>query len=188
MSTEVEGHSISLSVDPIPSDVSVQTGLLQVNIYSYFFLYFLLLFCCCSSCKCFFVSFFLFLLHLPIPPSLPPPPPPPPPLPPPSLPLPSLPLSLQVSVLVVGSDYSSPAGDGSTAVVGVAEIEFLIEEQEEGNCSDVITCGFEGGGACGWSLGEHTYITVTQTHGQFSVCVGVCVNVCVQFPMLQVLV
>ena len=139
----------------------------------------------CISCCCFvvvllvnvflFLSFFFFFtsLSLPIPPSLPPP-------------LPSLPLSLQVSVLVVGSDYSSPAGDGSTAVVGVAEIEFLIEEQDEGNCSDVITCGFEGGGACGWSLGEHTYITVTQTHGQFSVCVGVCVNVCVQFPMLQV--
>ena len=125
----------------------------------------------CVSCCCFLLFFlsmvfllllllllsFFFFTSLSLPPI-------------PPLPFPPSPPSLsQVSVLVVGSDYSSPAGDGSTAVVGVAEIEFLIEEREEGNCSDVITCGFEGGGACGWRLGEHTFITVTQTHGQFCV-------------------
>ncbi|CAI8053518.1 hypothetical protein GBAR_LOCUS29257, partial [Geodia barretti] len=31
VSTEVEGHNVSVSVGSIPSDVSVQTGLLQVS-------------------------------------------------------------------------------------------------------------------------------------------------------------
>ena len=69
----------------------------------------------------------------------------------------SLPTPLQVAVYVVGSDYGSPAGDMSTAVVGVAEIEFTIEERLE-KCSDVITCGFDDG-ACGWSLGDYVSLT-----------------------------
>ena len=53
--------------------------------------------------------------------------------------------------------------------MGVAEIEFTIEEEgQSGNCSDVITCWFEGGGACGWSLGEHVTFINTQTNGLFS--------------------
>lgn len=59
-----------------------------------------------------------------------------------------------MAVYVVGSDYGSPAGDMSTAVVGVAEIEFTIKERLD----DVITCGFEDG-ACGWSLGDHVSLT-----------------------------
>lgn len=45
----------------------------------------------------------------------------------------------------------------STAVVGVAEIEFTIEERRE-NCSDVISCGFEDG-LCGWSLGDNVLLS-----------------------------
>lgn len=45
----------------------------------------------------------------------------------------------------------------STAVVGVAEIEFTIEERLE-ECSDVTTCGFDDG-VCGWSLGDHVSLT-----------------------------
>ena len=54
---------------------------------------------------------------------------------------------------VVGSDYASPVGGVASAVVGVAVIEFSVEERPE-NCSDVIGCGFDEGGACGWSLGD----------------------------------
>ena len=67
---------------------------------------------------------------------------------------------------VVGSDYASPAGDMSTAVGGVAEIEFIIEEQGwDSNCSDVISCGFEGG-TCGWSLGANTTLIDTGNNGE----------------------
>ena len=75
--------------------------------------------------------------------------------PPPSFPI-------QVSISVVGSDYASPPGD---RLVGVAEIEFTLEEEQDDNCSDVIACMFEGGGACGWSLGEHATFTDTLTNG-----------------------
>ena len=52
----------------------------------------------------------------------------------------------------------------STAVVGVAEIEVVIVEQED-NCSDVISCGFEAG-PCGWSLGENTSLVDTGSDGE----------------------
>ena len=63
---------------------------------------------------------------------------------------------------MVGSDYASPPVN---KLVGVAEIEFTIEEGPEDNCSDVVTCQFEGGGACGWSLGEHATFTDTLANG-----------------------
>ena len=77
---------------------------------------------------------------------------------------------------MVGSDYGSPAGDMSTAVVGVAEIEIVIIEREviieqeviierEDNCSDIISCGFEAG-SCGWSLGENVSLTDTGSDGE----------------------
>ena len=56
-------------------------------------------------------------------------------------------------------------GDMSTAVVGVAEIEFVIEERLE-NCSDVISCGFEEG-TCGWSLGDGASLTDSGSTGEW---------------------
>ena len=71
---------------------------------------------------------------------------------------------------MVGSDYASPSGDMSTAVVGVAEIEFMIEEQENSNCSDVISCDFKGGVTCGWSLGANTSFIESNDNGKTLEC------------------
>ena len=55
----------------------------------------------------------------------------------------------------------------STAVMDMAEIEFVIEERQS-TCSDVIECDFDAG-TCGWTLGTNTSLHDTSTHGRNTV-------------------